>query len=286
MTESSAVSDVGAVSSTAESGSDNTGSESGSESSSGSNEGLSFRERATKFLSQREKPVRGKVEAESDSSSDEVEASEEEQPRSQVDKNVDKSKEKSEVDPAIQKMQGRISKITAKFHDAAKQLQSSQVELAKRDKAIEMLQKEVQRLARLEKIDPRDLKLREYETEREVKDFLSNIKEPDLVSQEFESELALQERVDGLVSEVKGLAETYYLVSPQEILLQMQKDGRPGEAIAKEMHQARLNKARAAAPAAPRTVANTGESSREQPSSGDLRTDMRRFFQNQIKSRG
>lgn len=286
MTDSSTGSDVGAVSSTAESGSESTGSESGSESSNDSNEGLSFRERATKFLSQREKSVRGKAEANSEPSSEEVEASEEEQPRSQVDKTADKSKVKSEVDPAIQKMQGRISKITAKFHEAAKELQTSQVELAKRDKAIEILQKEVQRLARLEKVDPRDLKLREYETQKEVNDFLSNMQEPDLVSQEFESELAVQERVDGLVSEVKTLADTYYLVSPQEILLQMQRDGRPAETIAKEMHQLRLNKARKAAPAAPRSVANTGESSREQPSSGDLRSDMRRFFENQIKSRG
>lgn len=286
MTESSTVSDVGAESSTADTGSDNTGSVNDSGSNNGSNEGLSFRERATKFLSQREKSARGKAEAKSEPSSDEVEASENEQPRSQVDKTVDKSKEKSEVDPAIQKMQGRISKITAKFHEAAKELQTNQMELAKRDKAIEILQKEVQRLARLEKVDPRDMKLREYQTEKEVQDFLSNIKEPDLVSQEFESELALQERVDGLVSEVKGLAETYYLVSPQEILLQMQKDGRPGEQIAKEIHMQRLGRARKSAPAAPKSVANTGDSSREQPSSGDLRTDMRRFFENQIKSRG
>lgn len=286
MTDSSTGSDVGAVSSTAESGSDNTGSENADVSNNDSNEGLSLRERASKFLSTREKAGRGKADAKSEPSSDDVEASDE-PADSQTAKNVDKSKVKSEVEnPAIAKMQGRISKITARFHETAKELQTSQMELAKRDKAIDMLQKEVQRLARLEKVDPRDLKLREYETEKEVKDFLSNIKEPDLKSQDFESELATEERVDSLISEVKGLSDKYYLVSPQEILLAMQRDGRDGDVIAKEIHQSRLDKARKAAPASPRTVANTGDSSRELPSSGDLRTDMRRFFENQIKSRG
>ena len=261
------------------------GNDSNSDSNVDENQGLSLRERATKHFSRAEKSEARKSGSETDPlSEDEPDAqnADSQSAKDGKDKVVDTKTESA----AIQKMQGRISAITGKYKEAAVQLQSVQSELVKREKAIDILHKEVQRLSGQVREDPRDAKLRQLETEREVEKFLSEYQPNDLISAEYEKDIQVQERVDGLIGEVKGLAETYYMVSPQEILLQMQQTGQTAETIAKSIHQDRLNRSRKAAPAAPRTVGATGDSNREIKSTGNLRDDMTAHFNRALKSRG
>lgn len=278
--------DANVDSSPTDSGSDNDSGESSNGSGSvDPNEGLSLRERATKHFSRAEKSGARKEADSTDPLSEDDASSEHEgsQPsKDRTDKAVDTKAESA----AISKMQGRISAITGKYKEAAVQLQSVQSELVKREKAIDILHKEVQRLSGQVREDPRDAKLRQLETEREVEKFLSEYQPNDLISAEYEKDIQVQERVDGLIGEVKGLAETYYMVSPQEILLQMQQTGQTAETIAKSIHQDRLNRSRKAAPAAPRTVGATGDSNREIKSTGNLRDDMTAHFNRALKSRG
>jgi hypothetical protein len=261
------------------------GNDSNSDSNVDENQGLSLRERATKHFSRADKSEARKSGSETDPlSEDETDAqnADSQSAKDGKDKVVDTKTESA----AIQKMQGRISAITGKYKEAAVQLQSVQSELVKREKAIDILHKEVQRLSGQVREDPRDAKLRQLETEREVEKFLSEYQPNDLISAEYEKDIQVQERVDGLIGEVKGLAETYYMVSPQEILLQMQQTGQTAETIAKSIHQDRLNRSRKAAPAAPRTVGATGDSNREIKSTGNLRDDMTAHFNRALKSRG
>lgn len=278
--------EVSADSSSADTGSDNTG---GNDSSSDSNvdkdEGLSLRERATKHFSRADKSGARKSGSETDPlSADETDAqnADSQSAKEGTDKVVDTKTESA----AIQKMQGRISAITGKYKEAAVQLQSVQSELVKREKAIEILHKEVQRLNQFAREDPRDAKLRQLETERDVEKFLSEHQPSALISADYERDVQVQERVDGLIGEVKGLANTYYMVSPQEILLEMQQTGKSADTIAKALHQDRLNRSRKNAPAAPRTVGSTGESNHEIKSTGNLRDDMTAHFNRALKSRG
>jgi len=278
--------DVAADSSSAGSSDDFAGgNDSNSDSNVDENQGLSLRERATKHFSRADKSEARKSGSETDPlSEDEPDAqnADSQSAKDGKDKVVDTKTESA----AIQKMQGRISAITGKYKEAAVQLQSVQSELVKREKAIDILHKEVQRLSGQVREDPRDAKLRQLETEREVEKFLSEYQPNDLISAEYEKDIQVQERVDGLIGEVKGLAETYYMVSPQEILLQMQQTGQTAETIAKSIHQDRLNRSRKAAPAAPRTVGATGDSNREIKSTGNLRDDMTAHFNRALKSRG
>ena len=278
--------EVSADSSSADTGSDNTGGESSSgDDSVDSNEGLSLRERATKHFNRAEKSGARKDANSTDPLSEDAASSEREgsQPsKDGTDKVVDTKAESA----AIQKMQGRISAITGKYKEAAVQLQSVQSELVKREKAIEILHKEVQRLNQFAKEDPRDAKLRQMETERDVEKFLSEHQPSELISADYERDVQVQERVDGLIGEVKGLANTYYMVSPQEILLEMQQTGKSADSIAKALHQDRLNRSRKNAPAAPRTVGSTGESNHDIKSTGNFRDDMKAHFERALKSRG
>ena len=278
--------EVSADSSSADTGSDNTGGESSSgDDSVDSNEGLSLRERATKHFNRAEKSGARKDANSTDPLSEDAASSEREgsQPsKDGIDKVVDTKAESA----AIQKMQGRISAITGKYKEAAVQLQSVQSELVKREKAIEILHKEVQRLNQFAKEDPRDAKLRQMETERDVEKFLSEHQPSELISADYERDVQVQERVDGLIGEVKGLANTYYMVSPQEILLEMQQTGKSADSIAKALHQDRLNRSRKNAPAAPRTVGSTGESNHDIKSTGNFRDDMKAHFERALKSRG
>ena len=278
--------DVAADSSSAGSSDDFAGgNDSNSDSNVDENQGLSLRERATKHFSRADKSEARKSGSETDPLSEnepDAQNADSQSAKDGKDKVVDTKTESA----AIQKMQGRISAITGKYKEAAVQLQSVQSELVKREKAIDILHKEVQRLSGQVREDPRDAKLRQLETEREVEKFLSEYQPNDLISAEYEKDIQVQERVDGLIGEVKGLAETYYMVSPQEILLQMQQTGQTAETIAKSIHQDRLNRSRKAAPAAPRTVGATGDSNREIKSTGNLRDDMTAHFNRALKSRG
>jgi len=277
--------DANVDSSPTDSGSDNDSGESSNGSGSvDSNEGLSLRERATKHFSRAEKSGARK-EADSTDPLSEDEASSEHEGSQPSKDRTDKAVDTKAESAAISKMQGRISAITGKYKEAAVQLQSVQSELVKREKAIDILHKEVQRLSGQVREDPRDAKLRQLETEREVEKFLSEYQPNDLISAEYEKDIQVQERVDGLIGEVKGLAETYYMVSPQEILLQMQQTGQTAETIAKSIHQDRLNRSRKAAPAAPRTVGATGDSNREIKSTGNLRDDLTAHFNRVLKGR-
>lgn len=277
--------DVGADSSSADTGSDNTGGESSSgDDSVDSNEGLSLRERATKHFSRADKSDARKGATSDDPLSEDAASSEREGSQPSKDRN-DKVVEPKAESQAIQKMQGRISAITGKYKEAAVQLQSVQSELVKREKAIDILNKEVQRLNQFAREDPRDAKLRQMETEREVEKFLSEQEPSALISADYEREVQVQERVDGLIGEVKTLANTYYMVSPQEILLEMQQTGKSADSIAKALHQDRLNRSRKNAPAAPRTVGSTGESNHDIKSTGNFRDDMKAHFERALKGR-
>ena len=278
--------DANVESSPTDTGSDNDSGESSNSSDSvDPNEGLSLRERATKHFSRADKSGARK-EADSTDPLSEDEASSEHEGSQPSKDRTDKAVESKADSAAIQKMQGRISAITGKYKEAAVQLQSVQSELVKREKAIEILHKEVQRLNQFAREDPRDAKLRQIETERDVERFLAEHQPSELISADYERDVQVQERVDGLIGEVKGLANTYYMVSPQEILLEMQQTGKSADSIAKALHQDRLNRSRKNAPAAPRTVGSTGESNHDIKSTGNLRDDMKAHFERALKSRG
>lgn len=194
--------------------------------------------------------------------SEEGDASEEEKDDSQSSK-ADKNFDKRSKDVPSPKFQQRIDKLTARYHEAERKVAQKDVELEKFRKATEILQKELERVSKVAKLDPREERIRQLEYQREVEQFTNNLanKEEEIYNSSL-SEYQVQARADEILDEVNELAEQYDLVSPEEILIAMRDKNLTATQAARQIHNARLEKAqKRVANKHPSTVSKSGAGS-------------------------
>jgi hypothetical protein len=202
----------------------------------------------------KQKPTTKLTEAESDDSVAEADEEASEEDVSQTSKPAVKAKADNP------KFQQRIDKLTARYHDAERKAAEKDVQIEKLMKATEILQKELQRVSKNARLDPREEKIRELELMREVDSFANSLnnKHEELYSKSV-NEYAVQSRADEILDEVNELVEEYDLVAPEEILIAMRDQGKSAAQAAREIHNARLQKAqKRIAVKHPSSVSKTG----------------------------
>lgn len=200
---------------------------------------------ARDFLSRRQeikqKAADKMTEAESDSSvaGEEEEASDKKTSASQAEKPADK-KEKTD-NPRFQQ---RIDKLTARYHEAERKAAEKDVQIEKLMKATEILQKELERVSKFAKLDPREEKIRELEIQREVDKFANSLgtKSEEMYSNNIK-EYEVQMRADEIIDEVNQIVQEYDLASPEEVLIAMRDRNMSAAAAAREIHNSRLQRA-------------------------------------------
>jgi len=157
------------------------------------------------------------------------------------------------------KFQQRIDKLTAKYHEAERKAAQKDIQIEKLMKATEILQKELERVAKVAKLDPREERIKELEYQQEVEKFTNSLsnKEEELYSKSV-NEYAVQSRADEILEEVTELTQEYDLVSPEEILIAMRDRGMSAKQAARSIHNARLEKASKRTVKHPATVSKSG----------------------------
>lgn len=192
--------------------------------------------------------------------------SSEENDVSQASTNEREQVVKKEV--ANPKFQQRIDKLTAKYHDAERKSAEKDIQIEKLMKATEILQKELERVARSAKLDPREERIRELELQREVDKFASGLdnKHEEIYNKSL-NEYQVQSRADEILEEVESLTQEYDLVSPEEILLAMRDRGLTAAAAARQIHNSRLQLAQKKTSQVkhPQSVSKTGATGTNQP---------------------
>jgi hypothetical protein len=158
------------------------------------------------------------------------------------------------------KFQQRVDKLTARYHEAEKKSAQKDVEIEKYRKATEILQKELERVSKFAKLDPREERIKQLEYEREVEQFTNglNNRQEEIYNSSV-TEYQVQARADDILDEVNDLVKEYDLVSPEEILIAMRDRGETATAAARSIHNARLARAsKRTASTHPSTVGRTG----------------------------
>lgn len=213
-----------------------------------------IKEKAVSKPVNKPKPTAKLSEAESDDSVAEAEEEASEEDVSQTSKPAVKAKAENS------KFQQRIDKLTARFHEAERKTAEKDVQIEKLLKATEILQKELMRVSKTAKLDPREEKIRELELQREVDKFANSLnnKQDELYSKSV-NEYQVQARADEILDEVTELVEQYDLASPEEVLIAMRDHGKTATQAAREIHNARLQKAqKRIAVKHPSSVSKTG----------------------------
>lgn len=158
------------------------------------------------------------------------------------------------------KFQQRVDKLTARYHEAEKKSAQKDVEIEKYRKATDILQKELERVSKFAKLDPREERIKQLEYEREVEQFTNglNNRQEEIYNSSV-TEYQVQSRADDILDEVNDLVKEYDLVSPEEILIAMRDRGETATAAARSIHNARLARAsKRTASTHPSTVGRTG----------------------------
>jgi len=171
-------------------------------------------------------------------------------------KETDKQDRKDQSNP---KFQQRIDKLTAKYHEAERKAAQKDIQIEKLMKATEILQKELERVAKVAKLDPREERIKELEYQQEVEKFTNSLnnKEEELYSKSV-SEYQVQTRADEILDEVNDLVQEYDLVSPEEILIAMRDRGMSAKQAARSIHNARLERASKKTVKHPASVSKSG----------------------------
>jgi hypothetical protein len=167
--------------------------------------------------------------------------------------------ERKETREANPKFQQRIDKLTAKYHESERKAAQKDIQIEKLMKATEILQKELSRVAKVAKLDPREERIKELEYQQEVEKFTNSLsqKEDELYNKSV-SEYAVQSRADEILDEVNELVQEYDLVSPEEILLAMRDRNLSAKQAARSIHNARLERASKKTVKHPSTVSKSG----------------------------
>lgn len=199
-------------------------------------------------------------------------------------KETDKQDRKDQSNP---KFQQRIDKLTAKYHEAERKAAQKDIQIEKLMKATEILQKELERVAKVAKLDPREERIKELEYQQEVEKFTNSLnnKEEELYSKSV-SEYQVQTRADEILDEVNDLVQEYDLVSPEEILIAMRDRGMSAKQAARSIHNARLERASKKTVKHPASVSKSGAQGTnpvEQPYRGA--DTIREFFLQRIAER-
>jgi hypothetical protein len=171
-------------------------------------------------------------------------------------KETDKQDRKDQSNP---KFQQRIDKLTAKYHEAERRGAQKDIQIEKLMKATEILQKELERVAKVAKLDPREERIKELEYQQEVEKFTNSLnnKEEELYSKSV-SEYQVQTRADEILDEVNDLVQEYDLVSPEEILIAMRDRGMSAKQAARSIHNTRLERASKKTVKHPASVSKSG----------------------------
>lgn len=196
--------------------------------------------------------------------SDEEEPSEENDDSQPSKQEAAKPKVETKDNP---KFQQRIDKLTARYHDAERKAAEKDVQIEKLMKATEILQKELERISKFAKLDPREEKIRELELQREVDKFSNSLnnRQDELYSKSV-NDYQVQSRADEILDEVNDLVQEYDLASPEEILIAMRDHGKTATQAAREIHNARLQKAqKRIAVKHPASVSKTGATGTNTP---------------------
>ena len=260
-------------------GNDNTSGDSSPESVGGTNELESVGSEANappmsarEFLSRRQE-IREKQTATklTKGKPDAVVADSEDEPSEETDVSQTSKDEREQLTKREQpnpKFQQRIDKLTAKYHDAERKAAEKDIQIEKLMKATEILQKELERVAKAAKLDPREERIRELELQREVDKLASGLdnKHEEIYNKSV-NEYQVQSRADEILEEVESLTQEYDLVSPEEILLAMRDRGLTAAAAARQIHNSRLQLAQKKTSQVkhPQTVSKTGAAGTNQP---------------------
>lgn len=169
------------------------------------------------------------------------------------------SKSAGERDVPNPKFQQRVDKLTARYHEAEKKAAQKDVEIEKYRKATDILQKELERVSKYAKLDPREERIKQLEYEREVEQFTNGLsnKQEEIYNSSV-TEHQIQSRADEILDEVHELAQEYDMVSPEEILIAMRDRGETATQAARSLHNARLARASKRNVSHPSTVGRTG----------------------------
>jgi hypothetical protein len=191
-------------------------------------------------------------------------------------------KEKENTDTVHPKFQKRIDRLTAKYHETQRAVAERDIQIAKLQKAAEILQAELGRVTAKAQLDPKEEQLAAMRYEREVEKFTSGLdKQKDELYNAGISEYTVQARADEILDEVNELVVQYDLVSPEEILLAMRDRGLTAAVAARQLHTARLEKAaKRTAVAHPATTARAGAPATNAVDTGYRGADSIRDFLN------
>jgi hypothetical protein len=189
----------------------------------------------------RQKPTTKMTSAESDDSVAEADEEASEEDVSQTSKTAVRAKAEQRENP---KFQQRIDKLTARYHESERKTAERDVQIEKLMKATEILQNELERVSKVARLDPQAEKIRELELQREVDKFANSLNNrQDEIYSKSVNDYQIQSRADEILDEVSELAEEYDLASPEEILIAMRDHGKTANQAAREIHNARLQKA-------------------------------------------
>ena len=188
-----------------------------------------------------------------------VAGSEEEASEQEDNSRLSKKAGERERDVPNPKFQQRVDKLTARYHEAEKKAAQKDVELEKYRKATDILQKELERVSKHAKLDPREERIKQLEYEREVEQFTNGLsnKQEEIYNSSV-TEHQIQSRADEILDEVNELAQEYDMVSPEEILIAMRDRGETATQAARSLHNARLARANKRNVSHPSTVGRTG----------------------------
>jgi hypothetical protein len=178
---------------------------------------------------------------------------------SQLSTKESDKQDRKDKDRSNPKFQQRVDKLTAKYHEAERKAAQKDIQIEKLMKATEILQKELERVAKVAKLDPREERIKELEYQQEVEKFTNSLsnKEEELYSKSV-SEYQVQTRADEILDEVNDLVAEYDLVSPEEILIAMRDRGMSAKQAARSLHNARLERASKKTVKHPATVSKSG----------------------------
>lgn len=153
----------------------------------------------------------------------------------------------------------RFALETQKRYQAEKKAYEYQVEVQKRDKAIEILQRQVQTLRSQVPMDPRDAALQEYKIRDEADRYLAGLAADPGKHIEALRQADAHEALTTQYLETAEALGKKYGIAPVEILhAQRYLPGESAEAIAKKLTRIRDLEKHEAKAQAPRSVASTG----------------------------
>lgn len=181
-------------------------------------------------------------------------------------KETDKDSDKNKKTP----IQKRMDRLFARTKEAEARSDKLQAELLEKEKQLDIFIKEYQHLTALAKEDPKDVQIRKLKYEKEMEEHKKTM--ADQIKTEkakMLKDFQQKQQETLIIQESESLAEKYFTVSSEEILIRGARDvKKPLEQIAKEIHAERLKKAgilkvEEKKVAAPKTTANVGTSVKE-----------------------